>query len=97
MLLEDAVRVVRRFKPQVVVAVFPPDERAGHGQHQASELIASKAYEKAGEADKKGDGSGGDGAGDPSDAGNGARADAFPELTAEGLPPWRPLAFYRAA
>jgi LmbE family N-acetylglucosaminyl deacetylase len=49
-LLEDAVRVIRRFKPQVLVAVFPPDERAGHGQHQASGLIATEAYAKAGEA-----------------------------------------------
>lgn len=72
-LLADAMRVVRRFKPQVVVAVFPPDERAGHGQHQASGLIGGLAFEQAG---------------DPA---------AFPELAAEGLAPWRPQAFYRAA
>ncbi|MBZ0112635.1 MAG: PIG-L family deacetylase, partial [Thermoanaerobaculia bacterium] len=47
MLLEDAVRVIRRFRPQVVVAIFPPDERAGHGQHQASGLIAELAIEAA--------------------------------------------------
>ena len=49
-LREDAVRVVRRFKPQVIVAVFPADERAGHGQHQASAVIAADAFELAGEA-----------------------------------------------
>ncbi len=43
-LLEDAMRVVRRFKPQVVVAVFPPSAAAGHGQHQASGLIAEKIF-----------------------------------------------------
>jgi LmbE family N-acetylglucosaminyl deacetylase len=48
-LLEDAVRVIRRFRPQVVVSVFPPDERAGHGQHQAAGLAAGLAYEQAGD------------------------------------------------
>jgi hypothetical protein len=51
-LLEDAVRVVRRFKPQVVVAVFPSDSRAGHGQHQASGVIASDLMEFAGNPDR---------------------------------------------
>lgn len=70
-LLEDAVRVIRRFRPQVIVSVFPPDPRAGHGQHQAAGLVAGEAYELAG---------------DP---------EAFPGLTAEGLPPWTPRALYR--
>ncbi len=49
LLLEDAMRVVRRFKPQVVVAVFPPTAAAGHGQHQASGLIAEEVFELANE------------------------------------------------
>jgi LmbE family N-acetylglucosaminyl deacetylase len=49
-LLEDAVRVVRRFRPQVIVSVFPPDERAGHGQHQAAGVIAGEAYRAAADA-----------------------------------------------
>ncbi len=49
-LVEDAVRVVRRFKPQVVVAVFPGTPRAGHGQHQASGVVAPEAYRLAGDA-----------------------------------------------
>ncbi len=53
-LQEDAVRIVRRFKPQVVVAVFPADERAGHGQHQASAVIAREAYELAGDGGRFG-------------------------------------------
>lgn len=46
-LLEDAVRVVRRFKPQVLMAVFPPTAQAGHGQHQASGLVAEEVFELA--------------------------------------------------
>lgn len=42
-LLEDTVRVIRRFKPHILVAVFPPDARAGHGQHQVSGLVAERA------------------------------------------------------
>lgn len=48
-LLEDTVRVIRRFQPQVVVSVFPPDERAGHGQHQAAGMVAGDAYQAAGD------------------------------------------------
>ncbi len=44
-LLEDTLRVIRRFKPQVVVAVFPPTAAAGHGQHQASGLVAEEAFQ----------------------------------------------------
>jgi LmbE family N-acetylglucosaminyl deacetylase len=38
--LLDAVRVARRFKPQVLVSVFPNDDRGGHGQHQAAGVVA---------------------------------------------------------
>ncbi len=48
-LLEDAVRVIRRFKPQILVAVFPPTSRAGHGQHQASGVVAGEAFDLAGD------------------------------------------------
>ncbi|MDH3744925.1 MAG: PIG-L family deacetylase, partial [Acidobacteriota bacterium] len=51
-LQEDAVRAVRRFKPQVVVAIFPADERAGHGQHQASAVIAADAVALSGRSDE---------------------------------------------
>ncbi len=49
-LREDAIRAARRFKPQVIVAIFPPDGRAGHGQHQASAVIARDVYELAGDS-----------------------------------------------
>jgi hypothetical protein len=51
-LQEDAVRAVRRFKPQIIVAIFPTDARAGHGQHQASAVIATDVMELAGPADR---------------------------------------------
>ncbi|MCB9378508.1 MAG: PIG-L family deacetylase [Holophagales bacterium] len=40
LLLEDAVRVVRRFRPQVILSVFGDDGSGGHGQHQAAGKIA---------------------------------------------------------
>ena len=43
-LMADALMVARRFKPQVLVAVFPDDERAGHGHHQASGALAEQLF-----------------------------------------------------
>ena len=48
-LLEDAVRIIRRFRPQVVVAVFSGTPRDGHGQHQASGIVAREAFHLAGD------------------------------------------------
>ncbi len=45
--LKDVVTIIRQFKPDVIVARFPPDERAGHGHHTASSLLAIEAFEKA--------------------------------------------------
>jgi len=49
-LVEDAVRVIRRFKPQVVVSVFPGVPHPNHGQHQAAGVTAYAAFPLAGEA-----------------------------------------------
>ena len=46
---KDAVRVLRRFRPQVVWAVFSGTPRDGHGQHQESALIARDAFTAAGD------------------------------------------------
>lgn len=43
-LMADARAVVQRFKPQVLVAVFPTDARAGHGQHQVSAVVAEELF-----------------------------------------------------
>jgi LmbE family N-acetylglucosaminyl deacetylase len=46
-ILADVVQVIRQFKPDVIITRFPPDERAGHGHHTASTLLAIEAFEKA--------------------------------------------------
>jgi LmbE family N-acetylglucosaminyl deacetylase len=46
-ILADAVWVIRKFKPQIIITRFPPDERGGHGHHTASAIIAIKAAEAA--------------------------------------------------
>jgi len=46
-LVFDAAFVMRRFRPDVVICRFPPDARAGHGQHAASAVIAADAYKMA--------------------------------------------------
>lgn len=46
-LVEDAVRVVRRFRPQVILSVFGDDGSGGHGQHQAAGKIAHEVAEYA--------------------------------------------------
>ncbi|MEN9350421.1 MAG: hypothetical protein RL372_1399 [Bacteroidota bacterium] len=45
--LADAVWVIRNYKPDVIIARFPPDARAGHGHHSASAQIAREAYTAA--------------------------------------------------
>jgi LmbE family N-acetylglucosaminyl deacetylase len=48
-LLEDTVRVIRRFKPQVVVSVFRGEPHNNHGQHQAAGVTAHEAFPLAGD------------------------------------------------
>jgi LmbE family N-acetylglucosaminyl deacetylase len=47
--LKDVVRVIRRFKPQIVIAVFSGTPRDGHGQHQAAGWAAAEAFRVAGD------------------------------------------------
>jgi len=44
-MLADVVRVIRRFRPQVIVAAFSGTPRDGHGQHQQSGVLAQQAFE----------------------------------------------------
>jgi LmbE family N-acetylglucosaminyl deacetylase len=48
--VEDAVRVIRRFKPQVIVSIFPGVPHPNHGQHQAAGVTAFAAFPLAGDA-----------------------------------------------
>jgi LmbE family N-acetylglucosaminyl deacetylase len=48
-MVEDAVRILRRFKPQVVVSVFPGVPHPNHGQHQVAGVTAYAAFPLAGD------------------------------------------------
>jgi LmbE family N-acetylglucosaminyl deacetylase len=48
--LKDVVRVVRRFRPQIVVSIFSGTPRDGHGQHQAAGWSAAEAFDAAGDS-----------------------------------------------
>jgi len=48
-LLSDVVWVIRKFQPDVIIARFPEDGRAGHGHHSVSGIMARLGYEKAGD------------------------------------------------
>jgi LmbE family N-acetylglucosaminyl deacetylase len=46
-ILSDVVYIIRKFKPDVIITRFPPDERAGHGHHAASSILAQEAFDAA--------------------------------------------------
>jgi LmbE family N-acetylglucosaminyl deacetylase len=48
--LKDAVRVVRLFRPQVIVSVFSGTPRDGHGQHQEAGVTARRVFDAAGDS-----------------------------------------------
>jgi hypothetical protein len=45
--LGDMVRVIRTFRPDVLVARFSGTDRDGHGHHQASSLLTQEAFRAA--------------------------------------------------
>ena len=49
--LKDVVRIVRRFRPQIVVTIFVGNPREGHGQHRAAGLLALDAFRVSGDPD----------------------------------------------
>ncbi|MCA6381539.1 MAG: PIG-L family deacetylase [Cytophagales bacterium] len=50
--LSDVVKVIRQFQPDVILTRFPPDERAGHGHHTASAVLAQEAFDLSNDATK---------------------------------------------
>ena len=46
-LLGDMVTVVRAFRPHVIISVWSGTARDGHGQHQASGILAREVYDAA--------------------------------------------------
>ena len=51
-ILKDVVRIVRRFRPQIIVSVFSGTPRDGHGQHQAAGWAAQEAFRVAGDSSR---------------------------------------------
>jgi LmbE family N-acetylglucosaminyl deacetylase len=51
-ILSDVVRVYRQFQPDVIITRFPPDERAGHGHHTASAVLAQEAFDLSAKTDQ---------------------------------------------
>ena len=45
--LGDIVRVIRTFRPDVLIARFSGTERDGHGHHQASAILTKEAFRAA--------------------------------------------------
>jgi len=50
--LSDAVWVIRKFQPDIIITRFPRDARAGHGHHSASAIIANEAFVAAADPSK---------------------------------------------
>ncbi len=51
-ILSDVVWIIRKFQPDVIIARFPPDSRAGHGHHSASAVLAHEAFTAAADPTK---------------------------------------------
>jgi LmbE family N-acetylglucosaminyl deacetylase len=49
-ILKDVVRIVRRFRPQIIVSIFGGTPRDGHGQHQAAGWSAQEVFRVAGDS-----------------------------------------------
>jgi LmbE family N-acetylglucosaminyl deacetylase len=49
-LLRDAVRVVREYRPDIIIARFHGASRDGHGNHQAAGVIATEVFRAAADA-----------------------------------------------
>jgi LmbE family N-acetylglucosaminyl deacetylase len=50
--LADMVRVIRTFRPDVLVARFSGTERDGHAHHQASAMLTKEAFRAAGDPNR---------------------------------------------
>ncbi len=46
-ILGDVVRVIRTFRPDVIITRFPTDGGGGHGHHTASAILAEEAFAAA--------------------------------------------------
>jgi LmbE family N-acetylglucosaminyl deacetylase len=46
-ILSDVVWIIRKFQPDIIITRFPQDNRAGHGHHSASAVLAVEAAKAA--------------------------------------------------
>jgi LmbE family N-acetylglucosaminyl deacetylase len=44
-ILHDVIKVYRSYQPDVIITRFPADQRAGHGHHIASAMLAQEAFD----------------------------------------------------
>lgn len=51
-ILSDVVWMIRKFQPDIIITRFPGDDRAGHGHHWASALLAKEAFDAAADVTK---------------------------------------------
>lgn len=51
-ILSDVVKVFRQFQPDIILTRFPADERAGHGHHTSSAILAQEAFDVAADASR---------------------------------------------
>ena len=52
MLLEDMVRIIRLYRPDVILSRFQGNRQDGHGHHQASGVLTLEAFRAAGDASR---------------------------------------------
>ncbi|MYC76427.1 PIG-L family deacetylase [Candidatus Poribacteria bacterium] len=52
MLLEDMVRLIRLYRPDVVISRFQGNRQDGHGHHQVSGVVTLEAFRAAGDANR---------------------------------------------
>ena len=51
-ILSDVVWVVRKFRPDVIVTRFSPEDQLTHGHHTASAILAGEAFSAAGDPNR---------------------------------------------
>src|SRR5207249_3587600 len=51
-ILSDVVWVVRKFRPDVIVTRFSPEDQLTHGHHTASAILAREAFSAAGDPNR---------------------------------------------
>ena len=52
MLLEDMVRLIRQYRPDVIISRFQGNRQDGHGHHQASGVVTLEAFRAAGDVNQ---------------------------------------------